>query len=392
MKDMSVCKYFLYNRQNPIQKDSKIWKTPLPMNRKNSPILSDIPISHEDYFSAISSFLTKNRFEMIRASLSQNIGHDIMPEEIAICLEKHGEFYHPSRIEAVADGKKFLFAVNAALSETGKKCIKEEYNILKRLNNDFSHSFIPKVYGYGEGQIKDGAAIPIFIGEWFEGYHEFHISDDSDENQMKIAVWDSEKGKFFLSETHTGEIYRQAAMIMTSYYNIESSEHISPWHHAAGDFIVKIHNEKTEVRLITVRDYKRLLPENQNKNKGNETEAGNILAAMLLFLMNLSIKMRIDRLDGVGDIVWADDIAVKGTIEGFFQGLAINPFNDIFPVPLELCFRNYILSYTDSDISDLFKQIFQNGYHSLSPEFPVIEKNIKQHSGSFYNILKFFIK
>jgi len=390
MKDISVpvCKYFLYNHQNPIQKDSKIWKTPLPMNRKNSPNSSDIYITHEDYFSAVSFFLTKNRFEIIREALSKHICHDTVPEEIAICLEKHGEFYHPSRIEAVTDGKKFLFVVYVAISDTGKNCIKQEYNILKRLNNDFSHSFIPKVYGYREGQIKNGIAIPMFIGEWFEGYHEFHLSHHSDENQMKIAVWDSEMGNFFLSESQTEEIYRQGAMIMTSYYNIENSEHISQWHHAAGDFIVKIQNDKTELRLITVRDYRRLLPENPNKEKGDEAEAVNILASMLLFLMNLSIKMRLDRLDGVGDIVWADDIAVKGTIEGFFQGLAINPFNDIFPVPLELCFRNYILSYTDSDISDLFKQIFQTCYHPLSPEFSVIEKNIKRHSDSFYNILK----
>jgi len=385
---VTVCKYFLYNHQNPVQKDSSIRKTPLPMNRKNSQNLSDISITHEDYFNVVCSFLTKNRFEMIRAALSQHIGHDTVPEDIAICLEKHGEFYHPSRIETVADGKKFLFVVNAALSETGKKCIKQEYNILKRLNNDFSYSFIPEVYGYGEDQIKDSIAIPIFIGEWFEGYHEFHLSQHSDENKMKIAVWDSEHGKFFLSENQAEEIYRQAAMIMTSYYNVESSEHIFQWHHAAGDFIVKIQNEKTELRLITVRDYRRLLPENPNKEKGDEAEAGNILAVMLLFFLNLSIRMRLDRLDGVGDIVWADDIAVKGTIEGFFQGLAINPFNNIFPLPLELCFRNYILSYTDSDISDLFKQIFQNCYHPLSPEFSVIEKNIKRHSDSFYQILK----
>ena len=135
----------------------------------------------------------------------------------------------------------YKFVVNVAISAAGRDCIEREYNCLKRLGNDFSFSSIPEVYGYGKTCVKEGGhTISMFLGQWFEGFNEFHISHDKADNKYKILVWDSEKGNYFLSPDNTLELYRQAAMILTGYYNIETFEQIFPWHHAAGDFVIRL--------------------------------------------------------------------------------------------------------------------------------------------------------
>jgi len=107
------------------------------------------------------------------------------------------------------------------------------------MNNDFPFSFVPKVYGTGEVFTKDNHYISMFLGEWFEGFNEFHISRDPADGKNKIVVWDNQQSNFFLSADQIMELYRQATMILTSYYNIETFEQIFSWHHAAGDFVLK---------------------------------------------------------------------------------------------------------------------------------------------------------
>ena len=96
----------------------------------------------------------------------------------------------------------------------------------------------------------------MFLGEWFEGYNEFHISLDPADEKHKIIVWDHEHGNYFLSTDQTKALYRQAAKILTCYYNVETFEQISSWHHAAGDFVLKCQNDEIDLKLITVRQYR----------------------------------------------------------------------------------------------------------------------------------------
>jgi hypothetical protein len=44
--------------------------------------------------------------------------------------------------------------------------------------------------------------------------------------------------------------------------------------------------------------------------------------ALILFFLQLTIQMRVDRLDGTGDVVWADDACMEGVVAGFLGGLA----------------------------------------------------------------------
>ena len=373
-----------------MQKESEIWSAPLPTTRKQPQKVTGISVTYGDYFSAVHSFLEKNRFEILISAFSKSINRQIIPEEIEeirVCLVKHGEFYHPSTVEAILDKHGYKFVVNVAISAAGRDCIEREYNCLKRLDNDFSFSSIPEVYGYGKACVKESRhTMSMFLGEWFEGFNEFHISHDKTDNKHKILVWDSEKGNFFLSPDNTLELYRQAAMILTGYYNIETFEQIFFWHHAAGDFVIRLQNNKAKLKLITVRQYAPMFAKKEDEEE-TDRDVEMILEAMLVFLLNLSIRMRLDRLNGVGDIVWSDDIAVEGALKGFFQGLRQKDSTGLSSDSFDTYFHDYLLSScTEKDFYDLSLSIV-NSYNPLAPEIPVIRDNIKKHAEVLFNAI-----
>lgn len=385
-------KYFLSNAPNSVQKESEIWSAPLPTTRKQPQKVTGIPVTYGDYFSAIHSFLEKNKFEILISAFSKSMNRQIIPEEIEeirVCLVKHGEFYHPSTVEAILDKHSYKFVLNVAISAAGRDCIEREYNCLKRLGNDFSFSSIPEAYGYGEACVKgSGHTMSMFLGEWFEGFNEFHISNDKTDNKRKILIWDSEKGNYFLSPDNTLELYRQAAMILTGYYNIETFEQIFFWHHAAGDFVIRLQNNKAELKLITVRQYATMFAKKEDDDDDEtDRDVEMILEALLVFLLNLSIRMRLDRLNGVGDIVWSDDIAVKGTLKGFFQGLRRKDSTGLFSDSFDAYFHDYLVSScTEKDLYDLSLAIV-NSYNPLAPEIPVISDNIRKHAEVLFNAI-----
>jgi len=235
--------YYLYNATTPVSDDDTVWRQPLPLSRNFSGKKDEISISHADYFSAVRAFFENRGLEIVSRAVTRTLQQTVTPEdirEIRIRLEKHGEFYHPARIEVSVGQQSIFFVLNVAVSETGIRTIIEEYRSLKRLNDGFPLPFLPKVYGYGEVVTAGNRKLPMFLGQWFEGYNEFHISRDITDNSEKISVWDETGRRFFLSTEQQAKVYRQAAEILAYYYNVETFEQVFAWHHAAGDFIVRI--------------------------------------------------------------------------------------------------------------------------------------------------------
>ena len=387
-------KFFLSSRKNPVREDDFIWSTPIPLNRHRSAITfepeSDIFINHGDYFTAARNFLERDGYAIITQSVSQYLHRTIAPEEIEeirIFLDKHGEFYHPSKIEAVLQDVKILFVLNVAVTDVGKQCAQREYRLLKKLNTQYSDSFIPKVYAQGNVFTKmDQVETRMFLGEWFEGFNEFHMSLDPDDKKYKIIVWNHEHGNFFLTPHQTMELYRQAAKILTYYYNVETFEQIFSWHHAAGDFVLNCQEDDIELKLVTVRQY-RSMYENNIVSESIEPDSELILEALLVFFLNMAIKMRIDRIDGVGEIVWSDDVALKGILKGFFEALALKPEISVFVEPLNDCFRQHLLSCRRADFFDL-NQAIVHTYPLQAPEVPVIQQHLGKHVEGLYNSIK----
>jgi hypothetical protein len=341
-------------------------------------------ITYGDYFEAAGAFIKKNNYEIISEALSRK-NNPVYPHQISeinISLEKHGSFYHPSKVEAVAENSSIPFVLNVAVSKEGIECMRKEYATLKRLYSKYQYSFIPRVYGRGDFIVGDNLTLEMFFGEWFEGYNEFHISKDPSDGKEKILIWDNINGNRFVSEYKTVEIYRQAAMIMTLFYNLSTFEQIFPWHHAAGDFVVKLTEGNPDIKLITVRQYDSLF-----KTEGQRVEAGMIIEGLLMFLVVLSIRIRLDRLDGTGDIVWADSLSVEGTIRGFRDGIVMKAKSREIPNSLFDDLRVYLQSITENEFYELSKVIV-GSFNQSAPDISVINQNISKHSRELFNALK----
>lgn len=383
-------KYFLSNKKNPVHKDSRIWTASLPMNRQQIPDDSGIGMSHGDYFTAARYFLEQDGYEKVTRAVSKYMHREATSQEIQeirIILEKHGEFYHPALIETLLHGMDIAFVLNVAISDPGKNCIQREYCLLKQLSENFPFSFLPKVFDQGCISVA-GNEIGMFLGEWFKGYNEFHISLDPTDGKHKISVWDHEHGNYFLTDDQATNVYRHAASILTRYYNVKTFEHIFSWHHAAGDFVLKCENNRIDLKLITVRQYRPLFETNIESEDENP-DAERILEALLVFFLNLAIRMRLDRLDGVGEIVWSDDVAIKGTINGFLEGLTLKPPLGGCDKPLVSCFRHHLLSCSRAELLDLNRSIVQS-YHSQAPEVPVIKQHLTQHVVDLYHAIQHY--
>ena len=153
------------------------------------------------------------------------------------------------------------------------------------------------------------------LGQWFEDFHEWHLHR-GENGEAHLVIWDFRKGYRRAEASEAFEIYKQAARILTLYYNMKSTHQIYPWLHAAGDFIVKSDNGAVEVRLTTARGYEPLMI-------FLEQQELNHVMALVSFFLNLTIRMRLDRWEGVGEVAWAGDVCVGATVAGFFEALRI---------------------------------------------------------------------
>jgi hypothetical protein len=381
--------YFISPLETPVTQNSAVWQQPLPLSRNLSGKNGEISISHGEYFCAVRTFLENDGDEVICRALTRRLQQNVKPQdirEIRICLEKHGESYHPARLEVLAGHQKIPFVLNVAVSETGIMTIKKEYHCLTKLNDEFPLCFLPEVYGFGEVESEENRKIRMFLGHWLEGYNEFHVSRDPSDKKNKILVWDDIHNRFYLSLEQSAELYRQAAGILTYYYNAESFEQIFSWHHGAGDFVVKIDTADLDMKLISVRGYAPLFT-NLTHLENGEKDVELILQALLIFFLNLSIRMRLDRYDGVGDIIWADQPAVQSTLAGFFDGLALKPSVASMPDSIERCFRYYLSVCTKENLYDLSKAVVKR-FNRHAPEVRVVKQHLKEHVEELNRVIR----
>ncbi|MBW1867418.1 MAG: hypothetical protein JRI38_06720, partial [Deltaproteobacteria bacterium] len=272
---------FLANEKYSIRPGGPKWRSALPISRTPlEPESAVRPLTYGDYFEAVRVFLERDQYKAVAAALSC-VGHGDIEQiqAIRVFLVKHGQYYHPARIE-INCGKIRFFVLNVAVSATAREMIKKEAAALDLLCTRFPYSFLPKVYARGEVCIDDGRDFGMFLGQWFEGYHEFHLSRGNVEGKSRIIVWDGGSAKHFLSPEQTGEVYTRAALILTAYYNLATFERITAWHHAAGDFVIRQYRDRIVMKLITVRQYAPLF-------ENVQPDVHLMLEALQLFLLNL---------------------------------------------------------------------------------------------------------
>ncbi len=384
--------YYITSPDNPVSAELPIWDKPLALTRDFNMSRSgddEKPfVSIGDYFLAARLFFETCGIEIIVKAVKQRSKENINPEDIehiAIFLVKHGEFYHPARIEVSIHEKPIHFVLNVAISPAGKTHIKGEYRSLKTLNRNFHFDYLPQVYGSHEVEIANDNKVPMFLGEWFTNYHEFHHSRDPGDGKTKIVVWDSGREPYLLTKSQSLDLYTRAAGILTGYYNLETFEQICAWHHAAGDFIVRLEKQKLDLKLVTVRRYAPIFEKSfLNGPEHLQDSAEFILQALLLFFLNLALKMRLDRLDGVGDIAWADNIAVQGTLIGFLNALGSKAHVPALPDTPLRCFFHFLSRCSKTDLRALCESLLKR-LNLPVPEVDVITRHLDRHIDTLHH-------
>lgn len=374
---------FFLSRDFPVRPPDALWKKPMPVDRQafsgSGRKTEDLVLTYGQFFAAVRAFLEQDAFAMLINGLSRKAGQPVSSKEIrtiGICLEKHGQFYHPCCIEARTHDGAVQFVLNVAVSDAGRQCLTREYATLEKLDQQTGCPYLPEVYGHGEVNVSETSVSSMFLGEWFHGYHEFHLSDDRDDGKRKIHIWNPENEAFFLTPPQTLQVYRLAGAILTCYYDVETTERIFPWHHAAGDFVVKIAQGAIHLRLISARGHMPLMAVEPG-------DASAMLEAMTAFLLETTLQMRLDRLDGVFDVVWAEDPAVEATLNGVFDGLIQKPEIEAFGDPFAAVFKKYLLSWTEDDLYALSRRIADR-YPPQTPEARLLETNLRAHSAVLY--------
>jgi hypothetical protein len=381
--------YFLETVDQPVTPEHLAWARPLPLSRRSflesSPAAPDEPLSVGDYFEAVRSFLEGVGWQAVVRSLAGQGADASRAETFRIFLAKHGAYYHPARVEAEIEGISFQWVVNVAVSGAGRSLLFKEYAILERLNREFRALYLPEVYGAGELDAGGGQPVAMFLGQWFPGFHEFHLTQNAPEAQPAPVLWDAENGRREFTHGQARTVYHEVARILTHYFNPATLEGIGAWHHAAGDFVVRLSETHPEVRLITVREYRPLFRARQ-KNGNPARELQTLLETLLIFLLNLSIRTRLDRLDGTGDMAWSDALAVEATIAGSLAGLAEKPPPFELPVPLDRLFRHYLSACSTEDLLDLCSGIADT-YPPEAPEIPILKARLDEHVAALADAL-----
>jgi len=341
------------------------------------------------YLQAVHSLLKRNKYQKLLGTLSSRLGHDVTRENIELIeirTEKHGGSYHVARVDVTIAGQPQLFVVNVAASPEMETQLEREFLLLKKLKALYNSRFLPQVYFKGAGRYQEKGKpvkwLEMFVGEWFVGFHEFHLHRDPVAGSVRMRVWDLNKGSYYLSEPECLELYRQAAKILTLYYDWNSSKHIYPWHHAAGDFILRKEEHGLSVRLVTVRDYRSLVAF-ETRNKTSKS------LALLLYFLHLTFQMRFDRLDGVGEVAWAEDYCLQGIAKGFFQGLeeGRNLGTATIPSPSEL--RELFCSFSKDEWLHLLVEMLAT-YTFATEELSIIRDKGDTHIDSMQRVLASF--
>lgn len=340
-----------------------------------------------DYFEALQEFIMLEEGSLLCAALKkQGRLADIKPADISeliIRSEKHGAYYHIASAEIIGPGVNSKCAVTTALSESAKRSLQAEHGILRKLSK-ITPDYLPELF-YSKTitwQTDAGAAEFIMVlGEWLDGYHEWHASNVPGSHKQKIKLWDYDSGCRFLADAESYEVLRQIAYILTCYYDQSSFCQIYPWHHGAGDFIVKPEADTVSVKLITARQYEPLV------HFDGEEEADRLVAA-IHFLLNLVFRIRLDRLDGVGKPCWLDNFAVHAAVEGFFAGLRASSTTNRLMVGPAADFLEIMQSFDAQEIFDMYGSLLQIYADEDQDDFRLIQAKLPDHAAQLHDALQ----
>ncbi len=359
--------------------ESDSWAALLPasrhaFDRQPADQSYDATVTYGDYFKATRDFLLKNDLALLRRALSRSLERPIEVsdlEGVSVYLVKHGAFYHPALIEVAACGQRLPMVLNVAVSTEGQRILPREFQSLIQLNAGRPRKFWPDVFGQGVGVTPGGRQLPMFLGQWLEGFSEFHLTVDPASGDQGVVVWDAHKGHWMLTQSQIRQVLSQAACILAYAYNPLTFYSILNWHHAAGDFVIGTAADGPAVGLITVRNYAPFV-------KAELTDVTAMLDTLLVFLVGTSLRLRLDRLDGTGPVACYPPDVVPAIWQGFSQGIQMAaPLHDL-PDDFDQTVRQYMALHSVEDLTEVATAIIDQ-YPSASDENVHLRAEVQDH-------------
>jgi hypothetical protein len=338
-----------------------------------------------DFFGCIGQFLLSEKGPVLTEALGQILKHPVKNGEIegiTIRYEKYGTLYQICSVDISTAGNMVRMCVNAAFSESAKQTLKDEFELLTLLGRKSETGFLPGVYKMDWVEVKKSPGAESFLMallEWFDGYEEWHFQQHN--GSTRAFLWDMRGGYRFLSEQQTAEIVSQASRILTLYYDFESTRRITPWHHGAGDFIVKVlESGEIDLKLITARGYEPIDP----------AEKQDRLELLCVFCIETITKMRIDKWEGMGESTWADRFVLEAALKGFFEALIEKEERGRLGGLSAANVLKRLRSFEVEELLSLVRREFVDNKTGDFMDYMVVARNLESHASEIYDALQSF--
>jgi hypothetical protein len=337
-----------------------------------------------DYFESIEDlFLKENTLTQVARSSGAPLRRETI-SLLEIRCEKVGTLYHVASVTLQSTTKPIRFAVATAITDEAMRCMEKEVDHLRFLTESYRLSSLPKVFLFKKlTRPTPQGDFPLshLVQEWFEDYHEWHLTRNKAGSAEGLLIWDQQRGYRLASPREFHEIFRQAAKILTLCYDIPTFRQVYPWHHGAGDFIVRTVNQDVDVKLTTVRGYDPML-------FFEETEEADPWRAFILFFLNLTIKMRLDREDGVGELLWADEPCVRATVEGLADALPVMEAEGRLHLGKAEDILALMKLFTEGELRQLVDLLLEFYRRTERASYPVIRSRLESHVRQLYLVIQ----
>jgi hypothetical protein len=354
----------------------------IPLERPGGAKAAFFPL--RSYFQGIEQVIRKNRGAPLRGALETRCGQAVKLaeiQEIRIYSEKHGSDYHPAKIEVQLRDAVLPFAMNVALTERGRRVLTGEFQVLRTLKEKYAFPYVPRAYFMEETSAAcgpEGSPPPrMYLADWLEGFYEFHLSVDPADGIQKLVLWDTAEHNHYLTAGATDQVYREVARILTACYDLNTFSQIYPWHLAAGDFIARVEAGRVAVRLVAARNYGPLIgPPDLPPAE-----------ALLFFLLNLLMRIRLDRLEGVGDLARADEGCLLPAFAGFFSALAEKEQTGEIARGFSSGFCAYLMNLSMEDL-EVCSEALLASIDPGSPDRAIIKVQMEQQRRRFFGLVR----
>lgn len=354
---------------------STAWHRPLPTRPDEGSTASKDTVTCGQYLQAVQSFLQSNECGPLQRALATD-----RMDTVRIHLEKHGAFYHPCRLRVSVSGRQHTLALNGAVGRAGRQLIDREFEALETAHQRQPDPCTPSVYAKGQVMTAQKQPVKMFLAQWFDDHHEFHLSA-RDSGRPKMHLW-APTGPIELTSPQCRQLYRQAAAILTRLYDPDTTDQVHGWHHAAGDFVAHIDRRALYLKLISIRGF---VPVYQEAIDAHDP-AATLVQALWLFLIGMSFRMRLDRLDGTGALAMADEKMIVPILEGFFSVLDGLPEPQRLPAPAGVCLRLLLAGSRRSDLM-ASAQSLREGWPAKAPEQKMLAAHLSDHAQRLYHHL-----